>query len=109
MRLRSRSGVSGSRQSRGKSVARARICCLALFDRAAVRSAWLAAARILLGLGQRAELVIPVGFQGIGDETVVGIDLQEALLGQVGLIACPLDLLLPQVDRLRPVAVCSSC
>ena len=51
---------------------------------------------VVLGLRQRAELVVPVRFQSIGDQTIARIDLQVATLGEVGLVAGAFDLLLPQ-------------
>ena len=54
----------------------------------------------LLGLGQQAELFVPLHFQGIGDQTVVGINPHVAQAGLVGLILGPLHLLLPKPIRL---------
>jgi len=46
----------------------------------------------LLRVGERAELRVPVGLEGVRDEAVVRIDPQVPALGELGLIAGPLDL-----------------
>jgi len=48
---------------------------------------------LLLGGTQGAQFCVPVGFQGISDEPVVGVDAQVAALGQLCLVASAFDLL----------------
>ena len=50
----------------------------------------------LLGLGERAELGVPVGLQRVGDEPVGGIDLHVAVAGAVDLVRGPFDLAVPE-------------
>ena len=55
---------------------------------------------LLLGLGQRTQPLVPIRFQGVGHQAILGIDLHEPLPGQVGLVAGTLDVLSPQAIRL---------
>ena len=90
MRLRSRIGVAGSFQMPGRSVTSWRIrafwasvswpgCCSAGF--------------VVGGLGvvEGAQGGVPVGFEGVGDEPVGGVDGEVAAAGQVGVVAGALD------------------
>src|SRR5207247_7439886 len=45
----------------------------------------------VLGLAQGAERGVPVGFEGVGDEPVGGVDGEVAAAGQVGEVAGALD------------------
>jgi hypothetical protein len=47
---------------------------------------------VVLCLGEGAECVVPVGFEGIGDQPVGGIDVQIPLTRQVGRVLNALDL-----------------
>ncbi|SAK70591.1 hypothetical protein AWB82_04252 [Caballeronia glebae] len=47
----------------------------------------------LLGSSKRSQCLVPLGFQRIGYETVVGIDTHVTTTGELDLITCPLDLL----------------
>ena len=40
---------------------------------------------------QGAQRVVPVGFEGVGDEPVVGVDGEVAAAGQVGVVAGAFD------------------
>ena len=40
---------------------------------------------------QRAERVVPVSLEGVGDESVVGIDCEVAAAREVGVLAGALD------------------
>ena len=40
---------------------------------------------------QRAQGVVPVGFEGVGDEPVVGVDGEVAAAGEVGVVAGAFD------------------
>ena len=44
-----------------------------------------------LGVAQGAQGGVPVGFEGVGDEPLGGIDGQVAAAGQVGVVAGALD------------------
>src|SRR6266446_6617200 len=56
-----------------------------------------APARVLLfSLGQSTQFVIPIGLQGIGHQSVIGIDLHISALSQVCFITSALDLFLTQ-------------
>ena len=44
-----------------------------------------------LGVVERAQRGVPVGFEGVGDEPVGGVDGQVAAAGQVGVVAGALD------------------
>jgi hypothetical protein len=46
----------------------------------------------LLRQAEGAQFGVPVGLEGIGDESMGGVHLQVAMLGQVGLVLGPLDL-----------------
>ena len=94
IRLRSRAGVSGSRHRRGKSVAKARtLLALVLVEE---RVSGALAFVVLLGGGERPQLVVPLGLERGGDQAVVGIDPEVTALGQIGLVAGALDLLAAQ-------------
>src|SRR5439155_5698310 len=45
---------------------------------------------VVLGALQRAQRVVPVGLQRVGDEAVVGVDGQVPAAGQLGALARPL-------------------
>ena len=45
----------------------------------------------VLGLAQGAQRGVPVGFEGVGDEPVGGVDGEVAAAGQVGVVAGALD------------------
>ena len=47
---------------------------------------------VLLGLGERAQLRVPVGLQRVGHQPVGRVDLHVALAGVVGLVLRSLDL-----------------
>ena len=55
---------------------------------------------VVLGVGAGAELVVPVGFESIGDQPVSGIDKQVPLARQLGLVLGALDLEAAQPIRL---------
>ena len=46
---------------------------------------------VVLGCLDGAERVVPVGFQGVGDEPVVGVDREVAAPREVGVVPGPLD------------------
>ena len=94
IRLRSRAGVSGSRHSRGKSVASASTRWR--FSSSKSVSAASLTLVVVLRRVQGAELVVPLGFQRGSHQTVVGVDAEITPLGQFGFITGPLDLLAPQ-------------
>ena len=48
---------------------------------------------VVLGCLDGAERVVPVGFQGVCDEPVVGVDGQVAAPRQVGVVPGPFDVL----------------
>jgi hypothetical protein len=48
---------------------------------------------------QGPEPGVPGGLESIGHEAVVGIDLEEAALGNIGLVPGPLDLLTSEPNR----------
>jgi len=54
----------------------------------------------LLGSSERTQFGVPVRLQHVGDQAIVGIDAQKPALGQVGLVARPLYLLLAQAVSL---------
>ena len=54
---------------------------------------------LLLGLGQRPQLVVPVRFESIRNQPILGIDLKKSLPSQVCLVAGTLDMLPAQVIR----------
>ena len=56
---------------------------------------------VVLGGLELAELVVPVGFEGVGDEAVVGVDREVAAAGELGVLACALDVSLRAAGRLR--------
>ena len=95
MRLRSRCGVAGLAQSAGKSVARARIRALMFVGEGGCGGGAGAVVVVACGL-QGAQRVVPVGFEGVGDEPVVGVDGQVAAAGQVGAVAGAFDVLAAQ-------------
>lgn len=77
----SRSGVWGLSQTRWKSLDRAIAtsrCCSPIPAR------------------KRTQLLVPIGFQCIGDQAVGGIDVHVAPLRQLGFVASALHSLLPQ-------------
>jgi hypothetical protein len=43
-----------------------------------------------------AERVVPIGLQGVGYESVVGIDGEVSATGELGAVACPLDVATPE-------------
>ncbi|MCK7529050.1 MAG: hypothetical protein MZV64_71590 [Ignavibacteriales bacterium] len=53
-------------------------------------------ALVLLGRLQGAQLIVPIGLQGIGHQAMVGIDPQIAPPGQLGLVTRPLHLVVAQ-------------
>ena len=58
----------------------------------------------VLGLAECAERGVPVGFEGVGDEPVGGVDGEVAAAGQVGVVAGALDVRGAQgVGLVRPV------
>jgi hypothetical protein len=44
---------------------------------------------LFLRLGQGTELVIPLRFQAIGNETIIGVDLHVATASEFSLVLCP--------------------
>ena len=90
MRLRSRAGVAGSFQIAGQVGDQlADPGLLGVGELPGVVLAGLLAG--VLGLGQGAERGVPVGFEGVGDEPVGGVDGEVAAAGQVGVVAGALD------------------
>ena len=59
----------------------------------------LAQRELGLGLGERAERVLPVALQAAGDEPVLGLDLAVAALRPVGLVLGALELQPPLGER----------
>jgi hypothetical protein len=60
----------------------------------------IASARVFIGLlsgRQGAQPIIPFRFEDIGHEPILGIDVQEAAVCDLRVVACPLDLLLADV------------
>jgi hypothetical protein len=57
---------------------------------------------LLLGCLQCPQFVVPVGFEGIGYQTVRGIDVKVTPLSQIGLIPGTLHWLLAQTIHLVP-------
>ena len=53
-----------------------------------------------MGVLQEAELLIPLCFQGVGDQAVVRVHAHEPLPGEVDFILCLVDLCAPQCVRL---------
>ena len=49
----------------------------------------------VLSLGKFAQPVVPLGFQHVGDQAVVGMHPSEAILREFSFVACSLDVLLP--------------
>ena len=89
MRLRSRAGVAGRTRARG-SRWRVADLGLALVGERGVGGGGLAVVVVLGGL-QGAQRVVPVGFEAVGDEPVVGVDGQVAAAGEVGAVAGAFD------------------
>jgi hypothetical protein len=91
IRLRSRCGVFGSRQTLWEICGQGQdALALSFVDAEPIgRSLALVA---FLSLGQVAQLCIPVGFQRVGDEPVGGVHLHVALAGAIGLVLCSFDL-----------------
>jgi hypothetical protein len=52
---------------------------------------------LLLGLGHRAEPSVPVRLELVSDQAVVRVDLHEPAAGQVGLVARPFHVAVPEV------------
>jgi len=48
------------------------------------------------GLGQDTQLIIPLCFQAIGNQTIIGIDLHIAPASEFSLVLCSLNVLVPQ-------------
>ena len=91
MRLRSRAGVAGSPvpdrgQVGGQLVDPG---FLGVGELSGVVLAGLVVG--VLGLAEGAQRSVPVGFEGVGDEPVGGIDGEVAAAGQVGVVAGALD------------------
>ena len=92
MRLRSRSGVRGSFHSRGKSLAKLmRVRTLLVGDTRGIGITLLLIA--LIGLLVGAKTLVPFGFQRVGHEPVVRVDLHVSAARQIAFVACALDLL----------------
>jgi hypothetical protein len=51
----------------------------------------LGAVVVVLGVGEVAQLRVPVGLQGVGDESVGGVDREVAAAGRVGGVLGALD------------------
>ena len=51
---------------------------------------------LLAGIGQYAELVVPIAFEHVGDEAIVGVDQHKAALGEIGVGLGALDRAAPQ-------------
>ena len=107
IRLRSRAGVAGSDQRAGKSAASWRIRVLCCSVELRVRGGGVAVVVVLGGL-ERAELVVPVGFEGVGDEPVVGVDGEVAAARELGVMPGALDMTCCGAGRLRRRAASSS-
>jgi hypothetical protein len=52
---------------------------------------------VVLGFGEVAELLVPVGLERVGDEPVVGVDGEVAAAREGGLVAGALDVPEPQL------------
>ena len=83
-------GVAGSFQIAGRSVTSwpIRACC------ASVSCPACCSAGLVVGVlcvGEGAQRGVPVGFEGVGDEPVGGVDGEVAAAGQVGVVAGALD------------------
>ena len=50
---------------------------------------------VVLGGLELAEGVVPVGFEAVGDEAVVGVDGEVAAAGEVGVVAGSFDVAAP--------------
>ena len=62
---------------------------------------------VILGFGEAAQLLVPVGLERVGDEPVVGVDGEVAAAREPGLIAGALDVSAGAAGRPRS-ARCSS-
>ena len=62
----------------------------ARFGEVGVSGGGLAVVFVLGGL-QRAQRVVPVGFEGVGDEPVVGVDGEVSATGELGVVAGSVD------------------
>lgn len=51
----------------------------------------------VLGLGDLAQGAVPVGFQGVGDQAVVGVDGEVAAPGEVGVVLGPFHVAGPEL------------
>lgn len=89
IRFRSRCGVAGSRHRAGKSLASERI--LALCSSVRTVAAWAARSQSSWAPLELAQSVVPVGFEAVCDETVVGIDAEIAPSGNLGVVPGPFD------------------
>lgn len=85
MRLRSRWGVDGSRHRAGKSAASALI--LALCSSFNAEAAAAARSQSSWAFAELARGVVPVGFEAVGDESVVRVDAEIAAPDQLGVVA----------------------
>ena len=76
----------------------------------------LSALALLAGIGQYAELVVPLAFERVGDEAIVGVDQHEAALGEIGFdlgafdraAAQPVGFFLARLDSLRTSSASST-
>jgi hypothetical protein len=94
MRFLSRSDVAGSRHRRGK-IGRE---CQDVSPLLIGHHASIPLARRLVGLlrgGQRAQPIVPFGFEHVRDQAILWIHPEEASMRHVGVIAGALDLLPP--------------
>ena len=90
MRLRSRAGVAGSFQIAGRSVTS--WLDPGLLGVGELPEVGLAGVVVgVLGRVEGAQRGVPVGFEGVGDEAVGGVDGEVAAAGQVGVVAGALD------------------
>ena len=96
--LRSRSVVVGAAHTRPRSAPSASSCSRSA-SVSVLRALLLAQRELGLGLGKRAERLLPVALQAAGDETVLGLDLAVATLGPLGLVSRLLDLQPPLRER----------
>ena len=64
---------------------------------------------VLAGGVQGAERVVPVGFQAVGDQPVVGVDGQVAATGQVGAVAGAFDVSAAQCIGFGGAVLSSAC
>ena len=60
------------------------------------RFVWAASFIILDDVGMKTQLFVPLSFERVGDETVIGVDLHVASPREFGIIAHPLDMLAAQ-------------